>query len=175
MAAGSISKLPVARRSRLSPARRYRFGLRAKPTLAFGSIDHCHVVIQAAGHMIDSLAFAADIALDDAQANRGNVASWGRVPEHASGLRHFESLIRSLEFPIRLNYFPVPNSREFSCKPLNWLDYVARKSRLPRKITKFPVLFPVIREFALERGSQQTASTTIHRLSSPAFWGRAVK
>src|SRR5262249_9056529 len=59
-----------------------------------------------------------------------------------------------------LQKFPFPLRREFGCKPLNWLvDWSSKSERRARDSAKFPVNFPVSREFGAETSSQLTASS----------------
>src|SRR6266566_7354333 len=60
---------------------------------------------------------------------------------------------------IRIWKFPVLLRREFGCKLLNPRVDQTRKSRWMADSAKFPVNFPVSREFAAETGSQLTASS----------------
>jgi hypothetical protein len=53
---------------RLPPPSGHGLGLCAKPALAFRGIDHRGVIIRTAGDVINSLALAADVALDKALA-----------------------------------------------------------------------------------------------------------
>ena len=54
-------------------------------------------------------------------------------------------------------------SREFACKPLNSLGLkTTDRDKLAPEFEKFPVLFPVSREFASGDGFDTTASATIY-------------
>src|SRR3954453_13531683 len=67
---------------------------------------------------------------------------------------------------IRIWKFPVLLRREFGCKLLNPLVDQTRKSRWMADSAKFPVNFPVSREFAAETGSQLTASSARQSVSN---------
>ena len=71
VAIGHICQYALAeKRSQLrsSPTRRQGLGLRAEPPLALRSVDHRGIVVSAAGNVINALALAADVTLDDALA-----------------------------------------------------------------------------------------------------------
>ena len=59
----------------------------------------------------------------------------------------FKFPVRAYKFPVPSQKFPVLLSREFCCKPLNLFTCRRSKSHRGRNLTKFPVNFPVSREF----------------------------
>src|SRR5580704_13536494 len=55
--------------------------------------------------------------------------------------------------------FPVRSFREFGCKPLNLRVLPSARIALGLNSAKFPVYFPVSREFRADTGSRWTASS----------------
>ena len=68
---------------------------------------------------------------------------------------------------IRVWKFPVPLRREFGCKLLNVrVDQTPKIAVEGPDSAKFPVNFPVSREFGEETGSQLTASSASQSVSN---------
>jgi hypothetical protein len=86
-----------------------------------------------------------------------------------TSLKQGKFAVHLQNFPVLAQKFPVPVRREFGSKAPKSLAWRPPIERRCPKNRKFPILFPVSREFGVETGSTMTGSTTTHSVELGDF------